>query len=51
MKLIGELLSLPLRIVNIPIRTAEILLDSDRVASVPLDTLAKAIEEAAEEAK
>lgn len=55
MGLLGELLSLPVRVLNIPMRAAEIAVDKmegqgetpkeDRVLSGPLDAVAEAIEE------
>lgn len=53
MSLLGELLAAPVRILNIPARTLETLVDDDsqrgdpdNVISKPLESLAKAIEEA-----
>ncbi len=48
--MIGRLLALPVRILNVPARAMEKLLDEedrkeDRVLSAPLESLAKAIEE------
>jgi len=52
MGLFGKLFSFPVRVLNVPARTIENLLDveeKDRVASRPLEALAEAIEEAAED--
>lgn len=52
MKVIGKILALPIRIINIPARIVEKLVDPDselgdknNVASAPLETLAEVIEE------
>ncbi len=54
MGLLGKILSLPVRVLNIPMRTIEIVGDKlvgeetpkeDRVMSGPLDAVAEAIEE------
>ena len=52
MGLFGELLSMPVRILNIPNRAIELLVDpeserddEDNLLSKPLETIAKAIEE------
>jgi len=45
----GRLLSLPLRLINAPLRAAENILDTsddDRILSVPLTELADEIEQA-----
>ena len=46
----GKLISLPIRIANIPFRAIEMLIGEipkeERIASKPLDSIAKAIEEA-----
>lgn len=47
MGLFGDILSLPVKIVNAPIRAAENVLGcdkSDRIVSKPLDALAKELE-------
>ncbi len=52
MGLFGKIFSFPVRVLNVPARTIENLLDveeKDRVASRPLEALAEAIEEAAED--
>lgn len=56
MELLGELLSLPVRLVNAPIRAVENLCnggddvpEADRLLSKPLDMLADAIEKATED--
>lgn len=52
MGLIGELLAMPVRVLNIPIRAVELLVDpdskrgdDDNALSGPLEALAQAIEE------
>ena len=52
MGLFGDLLALPVRIINVPVRVVEKLVDPDserdsesNVLSKPLETLAKALEE------
>ena len=52
MGLLGKLLSVPIRILNVPIRTLENLTDTDdedRVASRPLDELADELEDVDED--
>ncbi len=47
MGLLGKLLALPVRIVNVPARAVETLLDTrehERVISKPLDALAEELE-------
>lgn len=44
----GKLLATPIRLLNVPLRAAEKLLndDDDRVVSAPLEAIAEAVEEA-----
>ncbi len=48
----GKLLALPIRVVNVPFRVAEKLVEADnpedRILSVPLEAVAEAVEEAAD---
>lgn len=51
---IGKILALPIRLLNVPARTIENLVDpdtpdEDRIFSKPLDVLADAIEDATDE--
>ncbi len=50
--MLGKLLALPIRLLNVPARSLEILLGEDdpedRIISQPLESVAKAVEEAAD---
>ncbi len=51
--MIGKLLAAPVRLLNVPLRAAEKIVDpddrkDDRILSVPLEAVAEAIEEAVE---
>ena len=51
MGILGKILAIPIRLLNVPARTFELLVqdtdkdDEDNLLSKPLETLAKAIEE------
>jgi hypothetical protein len=55
MSMLGKLLALPIRLVNVPLTAAEKLMDSatgtksERVVSLPLESLAQAVEDALKE--
>ncbi len=50
--MLGKRLALPIRLLNVPARSLEILLGEDdpedRIISQPLESVAKAVEEAAD---